>query len=650
MKEKLCMLIVDDMEINRASLSSVFSDAYNIVEAADGIEALERLGQFKIHIVILDLDMPRMDGIEVIRTMKSTEEYRNIPIVVKTFVGEKSEAEVLELGADDFILSPFDTAVIRKRVNNIVTKYILEYERLQNKIMAEQQLNRAKGAFLAQMSHELRTPISAITGLAELNSSSADVNRNQDAFRKIKSQAQYLLALVNDVLDMSAIENEKLSIVEKPFQLNQLLASVSETYYAQCRQKNIDFAVKIDELTEECLIGDHLRMKQILLNLLSNAYKYTDVNGRIVFSVAEHKQQDNKVVLHCEVTDTGCGISEATADKIWEPFERDIKKCNEGTNGSGLGLAITKNLVTLMNGTIHFDSLEGIGTTFYLDIPLQTAEHQLIDVSCFSNIKALVVDDDDTARRFMSSILGHFGIVCDTAASGEEALELLNRAYREGRGYDICFADWKMPGITGIDVTREIRKLFDEDTIVIVVSAYDFSEIEGEAMAAGANEMLAKPYFQSSVFDLLISLCKKESDRQEEMLDTALDLSGKRVLMVEDNAINAEVLDGYLQRTGISVDYAINGKIATELFEAQEEDTYDIVLMDVNMPVMDGYEATRKIRMSRRMQGKTIPIIAITANAFAEDAVAAYDAGMDGHIAKPINPKVLFETLNIYLQ
>ncbi|MDD3335318.1 MAG: response regulator [Eubacteriales bacterium] len=534
-------------------------------------------------------------------------------------------------------------AAVRRRGERVLVK---KNEELSTAIRQAQQASTAKSQFLARMSHEIRTPMNAIVGMTTL--AKIKVNDPQcttEYLNKIDMSSKVLLNIINDVLDMSAIENEKLKLANSPFDFKELVNSVTTLYYSQCKAKNIDFNVVLTDVTEEVLVGDSLRVNQILLNLLSNAVKFTPAGGKVELAIAQRAIREDKVYFELKVSDTGCGMDEEMLSRLFRPFEQESAVTAQKHGGSGLGLSISKNLVEMMHGTIQVASTKEVGTTFTVNLSFGQSDHTFQQTSDkFKSIRALVVDDDAVSREYTTVVLKRIGIDHDCAVTGEQAIQMLEEAHDKGWGYDVCLVDWKMPGMDGIQVTRRIRDLFDEDTVIIIVSAYDLSEIEDEAKAAGANLFVTKPLFQSTIFDVLMTLSGGKYKNASADVQQ-FDFSGKRVLLAEDNVLNMEIATELLEMTGIAVEPAVNGQEAVDKFEASTPGTYDVILMDVQMPLMDGYEATRAIRSSSHSQAHSIPIYAMTANAFIDDVNAALSSGMNGHIAKPIDTEVLYRTL-----
>lgn len=522
---------------------------------------------------------------------------------------------------------------------------------LSDAIMQANAANETKGRFLAQMSHEIRTPLNAIIGMTALTEK---VDNNPDKTKeyigKIKISSQMLLNIINDVLDMSAIESNKLRIAHDPFSLEKLLTSISSVYYSQCANKGIDFQIIMTDVIEETLIGDALRVNQILMNLTSNAYKFTEAGGAISIAITKKSVKKNNIFVRFEVADTGCGMSQEMQGRLFQAFEQESASTAKKYGGSGLGLAITKNLVEMMHGAIKVKSTEGEGSTFIVDLPFEIQQESTKpDERVLGNLRVLVIDDDEYTCQYMGSVLEQIGVQYDFAYSGEEGIEKLKQSLFEHKIYDVCFVDWKMPSMSGIEVTKHIRGMVHKESIVIIVSAYDLSEVSDEAKAAGADAFISKPFFQSAIFNTLLTAKNNKNNSMAEEIEQEqvqkFDFTGKRALVAEDFELNREVAADLLEEVNLEVDFAVNGKEAVEKFEASQPGTYDIILMDIQMPEMDGYEAARCIRKSAHPQGAKIPIYAMTANAFNEDVAASLSAGMNGHISKPIDVDILYNVL-----
>ncbi len=509
----------------------------------------------------------------------------------------------------------------------------------------------AKGQFLAQMSHEIRTPMNAIIGLTEL--AKMDINspdKMKEYLAKVDSSSKLLLGIINDVLDMSAIENSKLKIASAEFDFKQLLSSITTVFYQQSKQKGITFEMKMKGVTEETLVGDSLRVNQILMNLLSNAVKFTPAGGNIGVLVIQSSMSLDAVHIRFVVSDTGCGMSDDLKRRLFSPFEQEDATTARKHGGSGLGLAITKNLIELMGGSIQVESEKNVGSTFTVDVPFKKVkqeEQKRVSVQTFSDIKALVVDDDEESCEYAEVLLERLGVEHNHVTSGEAALELLGEADDAGKPYNIVLVDWKMPDMDGVTVTQQIREIFGDDTIVIIVSAYDLNEVESQGREAGADYFIPKPLFQSSVFNILTRISNKDYDKLEEenTPDKNYDFKGRKVLVAEDVVLNMEVAVRLLNMVGIEVVCAEDGQQAVDIFANSQLNEFDAILLDINMPNKNGYEAATEIRASVRKDAKNVPIYAMTANAFSQDVTAALNSGMNGHIAKPIETDVLYKTL-----
>lgn len=508
--------------------------------------------------------------------------------------------------------------------------------------------NQAKGDFLARMSHEIRTPLNAIIGLVTLAIASIeDSAKVQDCLTKINFSSKHLLMLIDDILDMSQIESNKMKLQNEEFDIYQFINSFVVTIYSQAKAKNLEFKESITGFSEGSeYYGDSLRMGQILLNLVSNAIKFTPEGGSVFLKVEKLVTKKNLDIVRFEVTDTGIGMSEEVQERIFAPFEQADSSIAAKFGGTGLGMSITKNLVMLMDGKIYVNSKENEGTTFTVDIPLLKKESET-KIPDFENmgLNALVVDDEEEECRHAVRVLQEIKIQAEWVMHGAQAIERVISHHRGNRDYDICLIDWKMHDIDGIEVTRRIRAEVGYDVPIVMISAYDYMEMEEEARAAGVDGFLPKPLYRTAVYEEISRELKEREGRQIQGKAKQKLLSGKKILLAEDNDINRDIAKELLELQGATVIACEDGKQALQAFQNSGIREYDAILLDIRMPVLDGYETAGRIRALNRKDAVIIPMIAVTAHAFSGDVTAALRAGMNAHVSKPLDIAELCDKL-----
>ncbi len=584
--------------------------------------------------------------------MKKVKAMMVVPIYIENnfwgFVGFDETKSVRHFSKEEKDILTVGGTLIASAIDRQATAHDL-LEAKEKAILSAQ----AKSDFLSRMSHEIRTPMNAIIGMTNLARKNSDLDKIQNYLGKVNSSSQQLLSLINDILDMSKIDANKLEIVESEFDFDRMMEHVFNVIQVKMDEKQLDFQYIFDHLFEHNMVSDELRISQVLTNLLSNAVKFTPNYGTITLIVKEQAISDNKSLLHIEVNDTGVGISLDRQKNLFQSFEQADGSITRQYGGTGLGLAICKKIIELMGGKIWLESEEGKGAKFIFEIEIGWGnKRELIaaDAVLSSDVKILIVDDSEIACENFSHILSDAGLSHDIVNSGEEALELVKANLSKGIQYDICFIDYSMPGLNGAETASEIQRLTGSAAQVIMISSYNWDEIRNEAADHGVNKFLAKPIMPSTFFDTVVQMVgsgivKGKSDNNELAPD---DWQHKFVLLAEDIEINREIVLSILEDSKLNIDIATNGKEAYEIFQ-QNMDKYDLILMDIQMPLMDGISATKNIRALSAPKAQEIPIIAMTANAFKEDEQACMAAGMNGHIAKPIEVDKLFSTLENYL-
>ena len=516
--------------------------------------------------------------------------------------------------------------------------------------------SKAKSNFLSGMSHDMRTPMNGIMGMTAIASAHLDDReRVADCLNKIQESSAHLLALINEVLDMNKIESGKVELAEEPFDLSELIDSLLSMTRPQIEAKRHSLSVHIDGVTHEKVVGDSVRVKQVFVNLLSNAIKYTPDGGRISISIGEQPSNLRGIGLYRFVfEDNGIGMMKEYLEHIFEPFSRanDIKSA--GVQGTGLGMAITRNIVQMMSGDIHVESTYGVGSKFTVTLYLRIDDEKAFDSSGFDGLHVLVADDDPKSCESACGVLNDLGMNSEWVLSGHSAVERVQLRREQGRDFSAVIIDWKMPGMDGIETTRRIRQAVGEGLPIIILSAFDWTDIEQEAREAGASYFISKPLFRTKlarVFNSILNGNAASEDAADPFKKLEeLSFENRRVLLAEDNPINAEIAINILDMTGLEVDHAENGQAAVERFKKAPEGHYSMIFMDIQMPVLDGYAASKAIRVLDRPDAKTVPIVAMTANAFDDDKQNALKAGMNGHISKPLNFDELAAVLTKYVK
>ena len=525
-------------------------------------------------------------------------------------------------------------------------------ESLRDALEEANQANKAKTAFLANMSHEIRTPMNAIIGLDRIVLNDPGISETtRDHVEKIGMSARHLLSIINDILDMSRIESGRIIVKNEEFSFANALAQVNTIISEQCREKGLVYECRVKGAVDDYYIGDDMKLRQIMINILGNAVKFTPPGGTVTFVVEAAARFHGKSTLRFVISDTGIGMSREYLPRLFDAFSQEDSSSTSRFGSTGLGMAITKSFVELMHGTIAVESEKNKGTTFTVTVTLIDCERKNAgeedSILQPHEMSVLVIDDDPIACEHARLVLGQVGVNCEKALSGAEGLQMVELRHARREPYTLILVDWRMPDMDGVETTRRIRAAVGTETPVIILTSYNWDEIEEEAKAAGVDTFAAKPLFAATVLDEFREAFKKKNTKP--VRETA-ELKNRRILMAEDVPVNAEIMKMVLSMREMQVEHAENGRIAVEMFEEHEAGYYDAVLMDMRMPEMDGLEATRRIRAMNRPDAKTIPIIALTANAFDEDVQHSMQAGLNAHLSKPVEPDILFETLEGLLQ
>lgn len=537
--------------------------------------------------------------------------------------------------------------LIFSRYFSITRSQVLELEDARQKAVES---SKAKSEFLANMSHDIRTPMNAIVGMTAIATAHIDDQKQvQNCLRKITLSSKHLLGLINDVLDMSKIESGKLTLTTEQISLKEVVEGVVNIMQPQVKAKRQTFDIHVENILTENIWCDSVRLNQVLLNLLSNATKYTPEGGSIQLSLSEEKSPkgENYIRIHIKVKDNGIGMSPDFLKRIYESYSRADGDRVSKTQGTGLGMAITKYIVDAMEGSINIKSEIDKGTEVSLTFDFEKAVALEMDM-VLPSWSMLVVDDDELLCRTAIDTLKTIGINADWVLSGEKAIELVTQHHQKRDDYQIILLDWKLPGMNGIQVAKEIRRNLGDEMPILLISAYDCSEFEEEAREAGINGFISKPLFKSTLYHALRQYMDTQTEN-DQTLNSNIDLSGRRILLAEDNELNWEVASELLSDLGVELDWAEDGQICLDKFQKSSAGHYDAILMDIRMPHMTGYEATKAIRGINHPDALSIPIIAMSADAFSDDIQHCLECGMNAHIAKPIDVIELTRLLKRYL-
>ena len=508
--------------------------------------------------------------------------------------------------------------------------------------------SQAKTAFLSNMSHEIRTPMNAIIGLDSLALHNDKLDgQTRDYLEKIGTSARHLLDLINDILDMSRIESGRITLRKEKFSFSTMLEQINTMVMSQCGEKGLDYECRVLSRVDDDYIGDDTRFKEVLINILSNAVKFTDAPGSIRMTVERTAVFENQSTLRFCIRDTGIGMDKEFIPKIFDAFSQEDSSNKNKYGSTGLGMAITKRIVEMMNGTISVQSEKGVGTEFTVVVTLKNSEQpderQENSIEP-GEIHVLIVDDEEYAAEYARTVLNDAGIRADLCMSGQEALQMLEIQHTKQDPYNLVLMDWKMPEMDGLETAKRIRKSHGKETVVIMLTAYNWYDILEKALDAGIDSFLTKPLFASKVLSEFERVARNNNLNLFREKKRA-DLPGRRILLAEDIEMNAEIMMDVLEMEDMETDHAKNGRIALEMFQNSEPGMYSAILMDIRMPEMDGLEATQAIRALDRPDARTIPIIALTANAFDEDVQRSLQCGMNAHLTKPVEPEHLFKTL-----
>ena len=643
---------------SRFAVVDLKNDYYYYVAKTDGMppegkytDLIHYVSQFYIleedHVTMSEVVMPE----HIQKTLTEDLDYLQYEYHINRGVDKCENLSIICLKREDG--KPISILYAVQDITERKNKEIESRIALQEAFDAAKAANNAKSEFLSRMSHDIRTPMNAVMGMTTVASMHMDdKERLTDCLNKITASSRHLLALINDVLDMSKIESGKVTLSEEPFNLSEMIEGIFTIMLPQIKAKNQQINIRTSNIVHEDLIGDTLRLRQVFVNIMGNAVKFTPDGGSLSLDINEiDSRMPGKAGYEFVFADTGIGMEQSFIDEIFEPFSRSKNPNSQKIEGTGLGMAIVKNIVNMMDGDVKVESKVGEGSKFTVRVFLTIQELKEIDSDALGSLKILVVDDDKVSAESTREILSNIGIDATCVFSGEDAIAEIVRQHENGEDFSAVIMDWQMPNMDGVQATAEMRRRVGDAIPVIILSAYDWTEIEQNARDMGVNAFVAKPLFRSRLIYVLRSLVDqagRSTGAEVDLLDENK-FSGKRILLVDDIELNREIAAELLSMNGILVECAFDGQMAVDTLKEKPEHYYDLVFMDIQMPNMNGYEATRAIRASEREDLKTIPIIAMSADAFSDDVYKSKESGMNDHVSKPIDIPKLMETLETWL-
>ena len=643
------IFIVDDSITNLSVAEDALQKHYRVLTLSSAQKMFTLLNSVTPDLILLDVAMPEVSGFDALKQLKTSDLYAKIPVIFLTALHDShNEALGFELGAVDFITKPFSEIVLVQRVKNHLDIDALVRERTEQLEQA-MSASMAKSDFLSNMSHEMRTPLNAIIGMTAIGKKAEDIEGKNHALNRIGDASAILLGVINSVLDMAKIEANKLELASVEYNFARMLQKAMTVVDFRVEEKQQRVTVNVDNNIPCFLVGDEQRLAQVITNLLSNATKFTPVGGKIHVEASLVGVTDGKYELRVEVADSGIGISQEQQKRLFQAFGQAESKTYREYGGTGLGLVISRHIIELMDGRIWVESEPGKGAKFIFTIKALGGENNLRSLLApgvsWETVQILIVDDVIETRRQFQDIFGNLGIKHDVAADSYEACRLIEKH----GAYDIYFIDLRMPGMDGIELIQQIKsREGDRPSVAVMITATDWEQIKDKAGRAGVDKYLLKPLFSSSIIDC-VNECLGTARNQATSFETVDgEFANKRMLLAEDIEINREILKVLLENTKIIIDCAENGKEALDMIAAAPG-MYDIVFMDVQMPKMNGLEATRHIRALPDAHGVKLPIIAMTANVFKDDIDACIASGMDDHLGKPLDIDRVLGVLRKYL-